>query len=189
MPAVKDFSIFERAAEAARDSGAEDLGHVENVSRRDFDERETFRFTCTVPCLEYVSLLIESALLLRTNRSGRIYVGFERLAHMEAVADRYLRIADISERVYVFGVPDWRPPRHPNMKLVEVSPGDRLAREWFVVADSSTLRVAMTALDVEGHDSPAREGRIFRALKTSDPALVRRIAAAAEELVDISMLA
>ena len=30
---------------------------------------------------------------------------------MEPVVDRYMRISDVSERVYVFGEPDWCPPR------------------------------------------------------------------------------
>ena len=167
----------------------EDLGAVALVSRRDFDGRQTFRFRAPVPCLEYFSLLIENAVLLRTHRGGRLYVGFERLSHMEPVVDRYMRIADLSERVYVFGEPDWKPPRHPNLRAIALSADQRLAREWFVVADSPSLRVALVGLDEEGFDAPVLEARTFSALKTHDPALVRLLASAAESLIDDSFAA
>ncbi|HEX8352520.1 MAG TPA: DICT sensory domain-containing protein [Pyrinomonadaceae bacterium] len=170
---------------AAAGEKVEDLGTVAHVSRRDFDERATFRFRAQVPTLEYLSLLIENAVLLRTHRGGRLYAGFERLSRMEAVVDRYMRIADVSERVYVFGVPDWKPPRHPNMRVIEVSGAARLAREWFVVADSPALSVALVGFDEEGFAARAvPEERTFTALKSHDPALVRRLASAAEGLID-----
>jgi hypothetical protein len=166
----------------------EDLGTVAHVSRRDFDERATFRFRAQVPALEYLSLLIENAILLRTHRGGRLYSGFERLSRLEPVVDRYMRISDVSERVYVFGEPDWKPPRHPNMRVIEVNGVARLAREWFVVADSPALRVALVGFDEEGLDARAvPEERTFSALKTHDPAAVRRLVSAAESLVDDSL--
>ncbi len=184
---VKDFSMFERAAKLAGVCGAKNLGDVSNVSRRDFDERTTFLFRSVVPCLEYVSLLIENALLLRTNRTGRVYAGFEKLSRMEPVADRYLRIADVSERVYVFGEDDWQPPRHPNMRLIAVSKNSHISREWFVIAESSSLRVALVAVEEEGFDAPVLEARRFRAIKTSDEKIIAQLAAAAEHIIDSAL--
>jgi DICT domain-containing protein len=107
---------------------------------------------------------------------------------MEGVVDRYMRIADVSERVYVFGEPDWRPPRHPNMRVIEINGAAHLAREWFVVADSPALSVALVGLGEEDLGARAvSEERIFAALKTHDPALVRQLATAAESLVDDSL--
>src|ERR1044072_1215408 len=153
---MNEFSMYGCAAECAA-GRAEALGTIPNVSRRDFVERQTFGFRAQVPCLEYMSLLIENALLLRTHRGGRLYAGFQRLSHMEPVCDRYIRISDISERVYVFGEPDWTPPRHPNMAVVKLSAGVPLLREWFVVADSPALRVAMIALEEEHAAATADE--------------------------------
>jgi len=176
--------MFEQAV-AFGGEAVEDLGTVTHVSRRDFDERAAFRFRAQAPALEYLSLLIENAVLLRTHRGGRLYAGFEKLSRMEPVVDRYMRIADVSERVYVFGEPDWKPPRHPNMRVIELGGSPRLAREWFVVADSPALRVALVAFDDEGPDARAvPEERVLSALKTHDPKIVRRLAAAAESLVD-----
>lgn len=187
---MKSFSIFEEALRIAKSSQVEDLGQVHNVSRRDYDERETFLFRAkATPCLEYLSLLIENALLLRTNRMGRVYAGFEKLSHMEPIADRYLRIADVSEKVYVFGVADWTPPRHPNMRLITLAADSKLAREWFVIADSSTLRAALIATTEDWFDASVSEARSFRAFKSTNPAIVQKIAAAADGLIDNSMAA
>ena len=184
---MKEFSMYDSALKAAGAS-VEDLGTVPHLSRRDFDERPTIRFRARVPCLEYISLLIENALLLRTHRAGRLYAGFQKLSRMEGVVDRYMRIADISERVYVFGEPDWCPPRHPNMRVIKLPAATRLAREWFVVADSPALRVALVGFDEEGFNARAvPEERTFSALKTHDPEVVRRLASAAESLFDDSL--
>ncbi len=184
---VKDFSMFEHATKLAGVCRATNLGDVSNVSRKDFDEQATFLFRSVVPCLEYVSLLIENALLLRTNRTGRVYAGFEKFSLMEPIVDRYLRIADVSERVYVFGEDDWQPPRHPNMRLIAASKDSRLSREWFVIAESSSLRVALIAADEEGFDAPILEARRFRAIKTSDEKIVAQLAAAAESIIDSAL--
>ncbi len=147
--AMSEFSMFEQAVASAGEA-LEELGTVAYVSRRDFDERATFRFRAQAPALEYLSLLIENAVLLRTHRGGRLYAGFERLSRMEPVVDRYMRIADVSERLYVFGEPDWKPPRHPNMRVIELNAASRLAREWFVIADSPAMRAALVAVDDTG---------------------------------------
>jgi hypothetical protein len=186
---LKEVSLFEEALKIARIAQVEDLGTIQTISRRDFEERPTFLFRAKVPCLEYISLMIENALLLRTNRTGRVYVGFEKLSRMEPVAERYLRIADISERVYVFGEADWKPPRHPNIKLIKLPGGRKLTREWFVISDSSTLRVALISLDEDGFGLPVLEERNFQAFKSSDPAVVAQLAAIADGLIDSSLSA
>lgn len=185
--ALKEVSLFEEALKIAKTAQAEDLGTIQTISRRDFEERQTFLFRAKVPCLEYASLMIENALLLRTNRMGRVYVGFEKLSRMEPVAERYLRIADISERVYVFGEADWKPPRHPNIKLIKLPGGFRLTREWFVIVESSTQHVALVGLDEDGFGVPVLEERNFQAFKSSDPAIVTRLAAIADGLIDSSL--
>ena len=165
-----------------------DMGFVPNVSRREFDERQTFACNAPSPAIEYLSLLIENTLLLRTNRTGRVYAGFGKLSQMEPVIERYLRIADVSERLYIFGEADWRPPRHPNMKLIETAAVNS-SREWFIIADSSNLRVALVAKSEEDSDASGAEERICRAIKSSDPAVITQLAAFAEELIDTSLAA
>jgi hypothetical protein len=181
--------MFDQAFKIAQAVGIQDLGGLPHLCRRDFDERETFMFRAQVPVLEYISLLIENKLLLTTNRTGRVYAGFEKLSRIEPVMERYLRIADVSERVYIFGEPDWKPPRHPHVRIIGLESTNRMARELFVIADSSTLRVALVAVDEDGFDAPFLEARKFRAIKSSNPAVVSELAAYAEGLIDTSLAA
>jgi len=186
--------MFEQALKAAMAgaSGLEDLGCVYNVSRQVYEEKMNFTFRAQMPCFEYLNLLVENALLLRANRAGRVYAGFEKLSRMEAVTDSYLRIADLSERVYVFGEADWKPPRHPHLRALTVASGaGGLARECFIIADSPALQVALVATDDDSksHASPSHEARAFRAIKASCPVVVAQLAAIIENLIDTSLAA
>jgi DICT domain-containing protein len=95
-----------------------------------------------------------------------------------------LRIADVSERVYVFGVNDWTPPRHPRLKIIPVPPGSALSLEWFVIANASNYHVALLARDEEGFGAPILERRHFTALKTSNGEVVMELAEMVEKLID-----
>lgn len=181
--------MFELALRCAGPGLIEDLGRVAHICRRDFEERETFLFRAQMPSLEYLNLLIENALLLRANRTGRVYAGFEKLSRMEPVIDRYLRIADLSERVYIFGAPDWKPPRHPHLKLITLAEDAILARESFLITESSIFNAALVAVreDEAGEQTP--EAGSFRVFKSSDPAIVKQLTEAAEGLIDNSLAA
>ena len=186
---MREVSLFEEALKIAVRVQANDLGRVSNICRREFEEQQTFLFRAQVPCMEYVSLMIENALLLKAHRRGTVYTGFEKLSRMEPVAGRYLRIADLSERLYIFGEADWKPPRHPHLKTIEVPANSKLAREWFVIADSATLRMALVGRDEDGFKLPVLEERNFHAFKSSDPAIVAQLAAIADGLIDSTPVA
>ena len=91
---MKEFSIFESALEFSAGQ-AENLGEVASIARREFDERESFICHTTTASVEYACLMVENALLLRTNRGGRVYAGFENFSQLQPIVDRYLRIADV----------------------------------------------------------------------------------------------
>jgi DICT domain-containing protein len=185
---VKEFSIFEYALEFSI-GHAENLGQMASIARKEFDERESFICRTTTASVEYACLMIENALLLRTNRGGRVYAGFERFSHLQPIIDRYLRIADVSECVYLFGQDDWQPPRHPNIRLVMLMPDFRLAREWFLITESTSLKTAFLAFDEAGTDTTMPEQIRYWALKTSTPSEVSGLVNAIEGVIDWSLAA
>jgi hypothetical protein len=75
------------------------------------------------------------------------------------------------------------------MKVIPVARGAKLGREWFMIAESSTLRVTFVGLDEDGFNVPVLEERNFRGFKSSNPLIVSRLAEAAEGLVDSSLAA
>ena len=187
-PSVKDFSIFEYALDY---SGAcfDNLGEVASIPRREFVERECFISRTTTASVEYGCLMIENDLLLRTNRGGRVYAGFEKLSQLQPIIDRYTRIADVSEYVYVFGQNDWQPPRHPNIRVIPLKPDFQLSREWFVITSSSTLTTAFVAIDEAGSDANMPEQIRYWALKTNNRTTVNGLVQAIEGVIDWTLAA
>lgn len=177
--AMKDFSMYACALKVVGGTSI-NLGSVALVSRLEFQERPTFLFNAQLPCLEYVSLLIENAVLLRTHRAGRVYAGFQRLSSMEPFVDLYMRISDISERVYVVGEADWQPPRHPNMRVITADPGTSMTRERFLIANSPALHAAFVGIE---------RGDSYAVVKTSEEKMISRLADAAEDLIDDALTA
>jgi Sensory domain in DIguanylate Cyclases and Two-component system len=186
---LKDFSIFEYGLKLSPIDQTQDLGQVASISRRDFEERETFICRTTAASVEYLCLLIDNAILLRTNRTGRVYAGFEQLSALQPIIDRYLRIADLSECVYLFGEADWMPPKHPNIRIVELDRAVRLSRETFLIVQSSNLNGALVAFDEESEDDSLPEQIRYWALKTSNANVVRSLATGIEGMIDWSLAA
>ena len=185
---MKNFSIFEQALKFSDVAGIENLGEIASLARRDFVGRESFICHTTTASVEYGCLMIENAVLLRTNRSGRVYAGVEKFSALQPIIDRYMRIADVSECVYLFGQDDWKPPRHPNIRLITLQQDFRLAREWFVITHSKSLSSALVAFDEVGADilpDPIR----YWALKTSNAGIVGHLANAVEGVIDLSLAA
>lgn len=185
---MKRFSVFDYALTCCNGQ-LEDLGQVASIARREFEERESFVCRTTTASVEYGSLMIENSLLLRTNRGGRVYAGFERFSQLQPIVDRYLRIADVSESVFLFGEDDWKPPRHPNIRLITLNPDFQLAREWFVITQSSSLSTAFLAFDEAGVDTKVPEQIRYWAIKTSNAAIVAELVNALEGLIDWTLAA
>jgi DICT domain-containing protein len=185
---VKEFSVFEYALEFSA-GRMENLGQVASIARKEFDQRESFLCRTTTASVEYACLMIENALLLRTNRAGRVYAGFETFSQLQPIIDRYLRIADVSESVYLFGQDDWQPPRHPNIRLIPLRADFRLAREWFLLTESSSLKTGFIAFDEEGVDTTMPEQIRYWALKTSNPSTVSGLVNAVEGVIDWTLAA
>mgnify|MGYP003286804197 CR=1 FL=1 len=185
---MKKFSIFDQALKFSGTQSIENLGETASLGRKDFVDRESFICHTTTASVEYACLLIENQILLRTNRSGRVYAGIEKLSALQPIIDRYMRIADVSEAVYLFGQDDWRPPRHPNIRLITIDQDFRLAREWFVITHSKSLSYALVAFDEAGPEALPEQIRYW-ALKTSDPNLVGSLANAVEGVIDWSLAA
>lgn len=185
---MKDFSLFECALKLASPGDPLAQDSISNILRRDFNEMVTFTCYTTSSSIEYACLMIENALLLRTNRCGRVYAGFEKLSAFQPVIDRYLRIADVSEAVYLFGKDDWKLPRHPNIRLIPLNDDFRLARESFLIAHSSNFTTAFVATRDEAI-SKTRDQQIYFALKTSEASVVDSLAGAVECVIDWSIAA
>ena len=184
---MRNFSIFEQALKLSGAQNVENIGEIASLARRDF-QRESFICHTTTASVEYGCLMIENAILLRTNRSARVYAGVEKFSALQPIIDRYMRIADVSDMVYLFGQDDWKPPRHPNIRLITLNNDFRLAREWFVITHSKSLSCALVAFDEVGLNATTEQIRYW-ALKTSNTGFVGQLANAVEGVIDWSLAA
>jgi len=187
-PTVKNFSVFEYAL-GYSGTRLDNLGQCPSIARREFVELESFICRTTTASVEYGCLMIENDILLRTDRGGRVYAGFGKLSQLQPIIDRYLRIADVSEYVYLFGQDDWQPPRHPNIRVILLEPEFQLSREWFVITSSSSLTTAFVAIDEEGSDTNMPEQIRYWALKTSNGSTVNGLINAVEGVIDWTLAA
>lgn len=183
---MKQFSIFERALKFSTLEQGQKPGQVANLMRRDFEGRESFACYMTSASVEYACLMIENALLLKANRGGRVYAGFEKLSSLRPIMECYLRIADLSEAVYLFGVDDWQPRRHPNIRLVSLAPDFCLAHEFFLITESSSMKTAFVARNEE---TIAKGQSVYEAFKSSDARIVTNLANAIEGVIDWALVA
>ena len=132
--------------------------------------------------------MIENAILLRTNRSGRVYAGVEKCRRCNRLSIVTCGSLTCRNAVYLFGQDDWRPPRHPNIRLITLNEDFRLAREWFVITHSKSLSCAVVAFDEAGPETLPEQIRYW-ALKTSNPNIVGSLANAVEGVIDWSLAA
>ena len=185
---MKNFSVFEYAMDYSA-TRLDNLGQSASIARKEFVERESFICRTTTASVEYGCLMIENDILLRTNRGGRVYAGFGKLSQLQPIINRYLRIADVSEYVYLFGQDDWQPPRHPNIRVIPLRPEFQLAREWFVITSSSTLTTAFVAVDERASDTNSPEEPRYWVLKTSNRSTVNGLINAVEGVIDWTLAA
>jgi len=184
---VKNFSVFEYALDYSG-TRLDNLGQIASIARKEFVERESFICRTTTASVEYGCLMIENDVVLRTNRGGRVYAGFGKLSQLQPIIGRYLRIADVSEYVYLFGQDDWQPPRHPNIRVIVLRPEFQLSQELFLITSSSSLMTAFVAVD-EGSDTNTTEALRYWALKTSNRSTVNGLINAVEGVIDWTLAA
>ena len=65
---MKNFSIFEQALKYPGVENIENIGEIASLTRRDFLEHESFVCHTTTTSVEYGCLMIENAILLRTDQ-------------------------------------------------------------------------------------------------------------------------
>lgn len=184
---MKQFSIFDCALKFSSLQQSKNQAQVASLMRRDFEARESFACYMTIASVEHACLMIENALLLKSQRGGRVYAGFEKLSSLRPVMECYLRIADLSEAVYLFGVDDWAPRRHPNIRQVSLAPDFCLAHEFFLITQSSSMKTAFVARNEELMDKGNQ--RVYGAFKSSDANIVTNLANAIEGVIDWTLAA
>lgn len=132
------------------------------------------KYETKIPNLEKMCYLMESV-VLQKQREGTVYAGFQKISRAEAIWDRYLKMADNVDKIYVFGEKDKALAPHPKIEIVPLKPGHPLIREWFLVMDIKFGKNMMTAYDLDGFGVYQNEkDRNFRGGKTVNKETVEK---------------
>jgi signal transduction histidine kinase len=138
------------------------------------DQRDSRRLMANYRgSLTTISHEIEDS-IVNTGAPARIFAGFQRMRYFLPQVDRYRRLARYAEHIWVFGIPDVTLPPINNVTYVTLTETDRLAQEWFLVADSPDYFSALVAHDLSGFGVPQHK-RLFRGLWTFDLELVTKL--------------
>ncbi|MFN2196354.1 MAG: ATP-binding protein [Anaerolineales bacterium] len=107
---------------------------------------------------------------------GTLFAGFQRYSNFSRHTRQYQQIAEAGHRVIVFGIPDIQPPQIPGVEYVFLTENHALAREWFVIANSSAYYSALVAEELTELSISAEiiddRRQQFRGIWTFDETLV-----------------
>lgn len=137
--------------------------------------------------MNLVSYTIEDVTLVDKEKT-RIFAGFQRFSKFMPQINRYTRMAEVADMIYVFGVPDIEPPAIQGITFVPLERFDRLSREWFLVSYGETFASALVTQEITDTGT-LDEKRVFEGLWTRDPSLVEILDQWLARTVDAKLVA
>lgn len=125
----------------------------------------------TVSMMNTISHQLEDQ-VVRHRLPVDFYAGFQHFSRFPPQLRRYSQLALVCRRVYVFGVPDVRPPLIQNVEFIEIDPASPLAQEWFLLVDTPDFWTLLSTQEqAEGRDVLSG-GRAFHGVWSFDPQVV-----------------
>ena len=124
--------------------------------------------------MNIISYEIENATLIDGART-RIFSSFQRMSRFIPQVERYKKLAQKAEMVYVFGIPDVQVPQIENVTYIPLTTEDQLAREWFIISYGRDY-ATMLSTEEQSRFTDKDTERVFRGLWTFQPTLTSIIA-------------
>ena len=124
--------------------------------------------------MNIISYEIENATLIDGART-RIFSSFQRMSRFIPQVERYKKLAQKAEMVYVFGIPDVQVPQIENVTYIPLTTEDQLAREWFIISYGRGY-ATMLSTEEQSRFTDKDTERVFRGLWTFQPTLTSIIA-------------
>lgn len=124
--------------------------------------------------MNIISYEIENVTLL-DNAHTRIFSSFQRMSRFIPQVERYRKLAQKAEAIYVFGIPDVEVPPIENLTYIPLTQDDQLAREWFIVNYGRDYATMLSTEEQSRFSDPDAQ-RVFRGLWTFQPTLTSIIA-------------
>lgn len=129
-------------------------------------------FTSTVDVLNILGTQIEETILNNT-LAPHVFIGMQSFSAFELFASHYADLAQMCQKLTVFGVADKQPAPLPNTEFIALPEGTTLARERFVIVNHAGWQVALLAQEDVDEERWGRQRR-YSGLLTFAPQVVER---------------
>ncbi len=128
-----------------------------------------------------LSWAIEDECCVRAERP-MIFGAFQRERYFHAAHERWKELARIARSTTVFADFSAAPEPVPGMDLVHLPEDAPMRREWVVVCESADYPAMLTAWELPGQSTVPDRQRLFEAIWTVQPAVVRDAARACAQI-------
>lgn len=125
-------------------------GHLHRLKPHDL-QHSNFRYIFSVDGMIEISRLIEDS-VIETPGIAETHVSFQYFSRIAAQADQYQRVAEASNNLWLYGVPDAPLPKFPRTAGIDTS-GTPLEEYWFVVAYGPGIYATLLAKEITPEDS------------------------------------
>jgi len=137
-------------------------GHINQLKPKDL-EHANFRYIFSVDGMIKISRLIEDT-VIKTPGVADTHVSFQYFSRIAAQEKQYKRVAEASNNLWLYGVPDAPLPKFS--RTVGISTGGTPLEEyWFVVAYGPGIYTTLLAKEID----PESGQRIYEGFFTFEP--------------------
>ncbi len=120
------------------------------LTKRNGNDIELLNHVCTMSAISYE---IENASLY-DNAKTTVFASFQLMSRFLPQQERYCRLAQKSEHVYILGVLDCELPHIENLTFVPLQLTDQLFNEWFVVSYGENYSSALATRELSDTNAP-----------------------------------
>lgn len=138
---------------------------LKSASQEDL-QRVNFRYIFTVNGMIEISHLIEDFVISNPGVADT-HVSFQAFSRFADQEQRYARLAEAAQGLWLYAVPDVPPPQLPRTAILDTS-GTPLERYWFVIAYGPGIHMTLLAEEVTAADRLPHEPRVYEGFYTFD---------------------
>lgn len=139
---------------------------LKSATREDLN-RVNFRYIFTVNGMIEISHMIEDSILASPGIS-QTHVSFQYFSRVAEQAKRYAQVAQVSNGMWLYGVPDAPLPSFSRTLTVDTS-GTPLENYWFVIAYGPGIHMTLLAEEINPAERLPNEPRMYEGFYSFDP--------------------
>lgn len=139
---------------------------LKGATREDL-QKVSFRYIFSVNGMVEISHMIEDAIIASPGIS-ETHVSFQYFSRVADQKERYLRVAEASTELFIYGVPDALLPDFVRTTTINTT-GTPLENYWFVIAYGPGIHMTLLAEEINPGERLKGEPRMYEGFYTFDP--------------------